>query len=348
MMPTVSIIMPARNRGHLLGRTLLSIRQQEYPSLEIIVVEDGDDGITQSVASAHGAEYIRSVRSEVYPEWQSLAVIRNLGLRAAKGDIIITQDAEIIHEGSVIRTLVDALGTNHKILAAAKTKLLDEEGNTQSWLSGFVGACPSAVYRETAVAIGGHEEQFFGYGCEDDWYVQLLNWNGVQSRRIDTVAAHQWHPSTPFEPFTGNANRALCWALRTETLFGKRPAHANIGPIIRQSDITPSMLAELLLTVAPKLDGQDDVNAIFDVRNAASAAQNENPESNSGAYVIQQAAESAWGMRWASLCEQAAQTAYPVWASRLAKCREHHLTLSAVAYYAAMRVSNGEIPRSKP
>lgn len=313
-MKSVSIVMPAHNRGHLLARTLQSIREQMYPSLEIIVVEDGDDGLTQTVAEKYDAVYLRSTRKEQVG-FQSPAVVRNLGIRAAVGDILITQDAETYHEGNVIQSLVDALGDNHKILAAARTKLLPAE----TWLSGFVGACPSAVYRDTALSIGGYEEQFFGYGCEDDWYIQLLLWNDVKTQRVETVAAHQWHTPTPFEPFTGNANRALVWALVTETLWGARPPVANIGPIPRQ------IPEQYLLSLA----GNESSDTLFEKRNRASAAQGENPSAHPQAYIEQQMAEVAWGLSWAAKCES-----HPT-------CRERYLTLADVAYRAAQRVLSG-------
>ena len=348
MKPSVSIVMPARNRGHLVGRTLASIRQQEYPSLEIIVVEDGDDGITEAVTKRYDAQYFRYQRTEEFPPFQSLATVRNIGLKAATGDILITQDAETFHETAVIFDLVETLGNNPKTLAASKTKILDASGSTVSWLSGFVGACPSAVDRLTALEIGGHEEQFFGYGCEDDWYIQLLLWSGIKTQRTESIAAHQWHSSPSFEPFTGQANRALAWALTTEVLWGNRPLRANIGPITRQHIVTESVLNDLLAKVYPELIGQTDPDAIFDVRNAASAAQNENPPSNLPAYAAQKAAEVAWGLRWAAKCHEEAQHAAAPWATRLARCQEHHFTLADSAYRAAQRVLNGEIPSKEP
>lgn len=347
MNPSVSIVIPAHNRGHLLGKTLESIRRQAYPSLEVIVVEDGDDGITESVAKSYDAQYFRYQRTEEFPPFQSVAVIRNIGLKAATGEILITQDAETFHESAVISDLVERLKIPNT-LAAAKTKVLDASGNLIGWLSGFVGACPSATLRETAVRIGGYEEQFFGYGCEDDWYIQLLLWIGIKTQRTESVAAHQWHSSHPFEPFTGQANRALAWALTTETLWGNRPLRANIGPIPMQYVVTEQMLIELLARTYPKLIGQTDIDTIFDARNEASAEQNENPPSNPAAYAAQKAAEVSWGLRWASKCHEESQRAQPSWAARLLRCQEHHLTLADSAYRAAQRVLNGEIPSKEP
>lgn len=346
--PSVSIVIPACNRGHLLGKTLESIRQQAYPSLEVIVVEDGDDGITESVTKHYDAKYFRYQRTEEFPPFQSVATIRNIGVKAATGEILIIQDAETFHEAAVISDLVGTLGANPKTLAASKTKVLDPDGKEIGWLSGFVGACPSAIDRATAVEIGGYEEQFFGYGCEDDWYIQLLLWNGIKTQRTESIAAHQWHSSHPFEPFTGQANRALAWALTTEVLWGNRPPRANIGPITRQYTVTEPMLSELLSKIYPGLVGQKDIDVIFDARNAASAAQNENPPSNPAAYAAQKAAEVAWGLSWASRCHDEAQRTTGPWAARLTKCQEHHLTLADSAYRAAQRVLNGEIPSKEP
>ena len=55
--PSVSIAFPCWNRGVLLAETLASIRKQNYPaSLELVVVESGNDDQTEKVAQDFGAK----------------------------------------------------------------------------------------------------------------------------------------------------------------------------------------------------------------------------------------------------------------------------------------------------
>ena len=50
--PTVSVVIPVRNHGKLVCQTLDSILTQEWPHLEVIVVDDGSTDDTAAVVSS--------------------------------------------------------------------------------------------------------------------------------------------------------------------------------------------------------------------------------------------------------------------------------------------------------
>jgi glycosyltransferase involved in cell wall biosynthesis len=94
-LPTVSLVMLYKDREAQVVKTLESIVDQRYEPLEIIVVEDGDDGGTISaIAKFYGARHLRvsreapveSGRSQYYtknPPFGNLPVLRNKGIAAA-------------------------------------------------------------------------------------------------------------------------------------------------------------------------------------------------------------------------------------------------------------------------
>src|SRR6266852_4778631 len=131
MWPSVSIAFPCWRRGVLLEKTLASIRRQKYPGdLELIVVEEEDDGYTKTVAQAFGAKYIHNPRLEPYPVFQSIAELWNLGLHACTGEIAVLQTAEVLHESpKVIEDLVHrAWWSGQRILATPLIKDLGQDG----------------------------------------------------------------------------------------------------------------------------------------------------------------------------------------------------------------------------
>ncbi|TGQ77647.1 glycosyltransferase family 2 protein, partial [Mesorhizobium sp. M8A.F.Ca.ET.208.01.1.1] len=89
-LPLVSIITAHYNRARLLPQAIASVRRQDYPNIELIVV---DDGRTDPDA-------IRLL-AEVEPEFEQrgwriirqkngfLGKARNTGIRAAKGSLIL-------------------------------------------------------------------------------------------------------------------------------------------------------------------------------------------------------------------------------------------------------------------
>ncbi len=83
-MPLVSVIIPTRNRAHLLPRTLESVLRQSTENLEVIVVDDGSTDSTGAVAAAADPR-VRVLRN---PEPTGVSVARNRGIAAARGEWI--------------------------------------------------------------------------------------------------------------------------------------------------------------------------------------------------------------------------------------------------------------------
>jgi glycosyltransferase involved in cell wall biosynthesis len=81
--PTVTVVIPTRNRAHLLEQTLASVLAQQAVSLEVVVVDEASDDDTPNLIAAVGGSRIRTIRHEV-PRGVSAA--RNAGIAAARGE----------------------------------------------------------------------------------------------------------------------------------------------------------------------------------------------------------------------------------------------------------------------
>ena len=104
LLPTVSIVIPARNEGHNISRLLESLRHQTYPILEVIVVDDDSIDATVSVANGMAADVLTSQGlpdgwcGKTWACWQ--------GARRARGDLLLFLDADTWLEPSGVERIV--------------------------------------------------------------------------------------------------------------------------------------------------------------------------------------------------------------------------------------------------
>ena len=84
--PLISVIIPAYNAGRYLDEALISVFEQDYKPMEVIVVDDGSTDNTSEVA--------RSFKNVIYTYQSNRgpAAARNSGLAMAHGDIIAFLD----------------------------------------------------------------------------------------------------------------------------------------------------------------------------------------------------------------------------------------------------------------
>jgi len=90
-MALYSVIIPSYNRCTLLSAAIDSVLEQDYPAIEIIVI---DDGSTDATANMLANKYPQ-VRY-YYQSNQGPASARNLGIKQSKGDLIAFLDSDCI------------------------------------------------------------------------------------------------------------------------------------------------------------------------------------------------------------------------------------------------------------
>lgn len=86
--PSVSVIIPTYNRANIVVRALESVLHQTYPPLEIIVADDGSTDGTKDVIKGFG----KNTSYLPLPHSGLPAVVRNAGLRIAKGELVAFLD----------------------------------------------------------------------------------------------------------------------------------------------------------------------------------------------------------------------------------------------------------------
>ena len=89
--PMISVVIPTYNHAHLIGRALRSVLSQDWQQFEIIVVDNHSADNTDDVVAIFQDERIRliKVRNDGV-----IAVSRNVGIRAAKGEWVAFLDSD--------------------------------------------------------------------------------------------------------------------------------------------------------------------------------------------------------------------------------------------------------------
>lgn len=106
-MPRFSIVVPAHNEEALLERGLAAIHAAVRASgstAEVIVVANRCVDRTEAIAAANGAIVLQDTS-------RSIAAIRNVGVRASTGEVVVTIDADnLMHERALmeVNRLIDA------------------------------------------------------------------------------------------------------------------------------------------------------------------------------------------------------------------------------------------------
>jgi glycosyltransferase involved in cell wall biosynthesis len=90
--PLVSIIIPHYNRAELLAETLASVEAQDYPSWEVIVVDDGSDPAQWAVVNGYANSRVRILQRTDGLKGPSRC--RNLGAAAARGEFLVFLDSD--------------------------------------------------------------------------------------------------------------------------------------------------------------------------------------------------------------------------------------------------------------
>ena len=120
-LPYVSVLIPARNEGRNIARCLGSLLRQDYPHLEIVVLDDSSTdqtaAIVERLAEAHPC--LRLIRGRPLPlGWHGKAYACHQLAQAAKGDWLLFTDADTVHSShSVSSTLRAALQERADLLS---------------------------------------------------------------------------------------------------------------------------------------------------------------------------------------------------------------------------------------
>lgn len=88
-LPTVSVVIPAYNRARYLRQAVDSVLDQDYPDLEVLVVDDGSTDDTPGILASYGPRVHAVTQKNAGP-----SAARNRGVREAAGELVAFHDSD--------------------------------------------------------------------------------------------------------------------------------------------------------------------------------------------------------------------------------------------------------------
>lgn len=166
----VSVIIPVFNGGRYLAAAIDSVLAQTYRPVEIIVVDGGSTDNSADIARSY-----RNIRY-VYQQNQGVAIARNTGLDAARGDYIAWLDADDTWPAHKLQTQVNFL-LQHPLTGytIARIRNVIEPGVTyppqvmQHILKEDQIGLPTIVARKEVFSIVGGFNPRFGVAEDFEW-----------------------------------------------------------------------------------------------------------------------------------------------------------------------------------
>jgi len=124
MTPKISIVIPCYNCAPFIEETIQSILNQDYPSLQCLVIDGGsNDGTLDALKKYEGSIEYTSEKDR----GQSDAI--NKGLKLAEGDIVTYLCADDFYEKDCLRKIADFFVKNPGYKwVYGKCKIVDENG----------------------------------------------------------------------------------------------------------------------------------------------------------------------------------------------------------------------------
>lgn len=169
----VSVIIPVFNGGRYLTAAIDSVLAQTYRPVEVVVVDDG--------STDNSADIARSYKNihYVYQQNQGVAIARNTGLDAARGDYIALLDADDTWPAHKLKTQVNFL-IQHPLTGytIARIRNVIESGVTyppqvmQHILrEDQVGLATIVARKEVFSSVGGFDPRF-GVTEDFEWFTR--------------------------------------------------------------------------------------------------------------------------------------------------------------------------------
>ena len=239
--PGVTVLIPAYNEASVIGTCVEAVLSADYPTLEVLVLDDGSTDNTESAAraAAGGDERCRVLRDPVN---HGKADRLNFGFQNARHELVAVTDADTHVHPQALKLLVARIcrtpmlaavaGAPHvtnrgrfllamQILEAAAIIGLIRRTQAVAGRVGVVAGVLALFRRDRVLEVGGYDPRMATEDIELTWKLLLAGW-------LTT-----YEPKALVGMEVPSSLRAL-WAQRTRWARGQGEVlHVHFGEVLR-------------------------------------------------------------------------------------------------------------------
>jgi glycosyltransferase involved in cell wall biosynthesis len=180
-MPLVSIVIPAYNHGKYLQEAIESVLSQDYPRIELIVLDDGSTDNTRQVLEEFGSRFYWETHGNM---GQAATLAKGWGI--AKGEILAYLSADDRYEDFAVSASVEVLQNHPEAVATycnfnlidpssriIRTAILPAFDYCKMFVEVLCPVGPGAFFRRTAYELVGPWDPTFRQMPDYDFWLRL-------------------------------------------------------------------------------------------------------------------------------------------------------------------------------
>jgi poly-beta-1,6-N-acetyl-D-glucosamine synthase len=246
--PGVTVLIPAFNEERVIGASVQAALALDYPTLEILVLDDGSTDTTADIAVAAGAG---DPRLEVVrdPVNRGKAERLNIGFRRARHELVVVTDADTHLHPQALRLLIARLLRSPRVVAVAGAPHVTNRRNllcamqileaasiiglirrTQA-VAGRVGTVAGVLglfRRDAVLAVGGYDGRMATEDIDLSWRLLLAGWhttyepNALVGMEVPSTLRSLWAQRLRWARGQGevlNVNLGFLWRWRNRRLW---------------------------------------------------------------------------------------------------------------------------------
>jgi glycosyltransferase involved in cell wall biosynthesis len=207
-LPKISIVTPSYNQGKFIERTIKSVLDQKYPSLEYIVMDGGSTDDTVSILKKYGKQITWVSEKD---NGQAHAI--NKGLKIATGDILAYLNSDDTYQPGSLKRVGDFFDVHsHAYFVYGHGRLIDSKDREVGFYNDsptdsarLFEQCnisqPTCFWRREVLETVGYFDETYQFTMDYDYWVRVARTYHLYYIR-DVLANTRIHPDAKTSAFT--------------------------------------------------------------------------------------------------------------------------------------------------